>query len=527
MIEARRRNTLVNFSLLFFYLLLIIRNSWISDDAMITFRVVENFLAGYGLGFNPFVRVQVFTHPLWMLVISFFYFLQRLVIPSSPNGLFHLTIFLSLLLSFGAVFLIVTRVSVDGTLSRILTILILSLSFGFVDYSTSGLENPLTHFLIVLFAINYLKDRHNLFVLSLISSMVMLNRIDAFIMLLPALAYAWFSSKEYKLGFFQMLYGFAPIILWELFSLFYFGFPFPNTAYAKLNTGISSGLLFLQGMDYLLNSINWDPIILFSIGFAGVGLYLYRNTRLTFLYFGVLLYLGYVVKIGGDFMSGRFLTAPLLLSVVIISNHIKMKREILTAIGIVLLLGVFSVRSPLQSSNMVLYSADYPIGDNNGISDQRLYYFGNPQEGQFNSFVENGFRDTLLGSEFAGEKWYFSGLKKVILTGALGKPAYQRGPDFYFIDDFALSDPLLARLPVLNKYWQIGHFHRDLPEGYYQTLETNENKIVDPDLALYYSKLSILTTGRLRTWERMVEIWKFNTGQYDYLIEKYNSRISK
>src|SRR5688572_13322610 len=125
MIEARRRNTLVNFSLLFFYLLLIIRNSWISDDAMITFRVVENFLAGYGLGFNPFVRVQVFTHPLWMLVISFFYFLQRLVIPSSPNGLFHLTIFLSLLLSFGAVFLIVTRISVDGVLSRILTILIL------------------------------------------------------------------------------------------------------------------------------------------------------------------------------------------------------------------------------------------------------------------------------------------------------------------------------------------------------------------------------------------------------------------
>jgi arabinofuranosyltransferase len=527
MTELQRRNTLVIFSLLFFYLLLVIRNSWISDDAMITFRVVENFLAGYGLGFNPFVRVQVFTHPLWMLVISFFYFLQGLVFPSSPNGLFHLTIFLSLLLSLAAVFLVVTRISVDGVLSRTLTILILSLSFGFVDYSTSGLENPLTHFLIVLFVIAYLKDRPNLFVLSLISSLVMLNRIDAFILLLPALAYAWFSLGEYKSGLVHIFYGFIPIMLWELFSLFYFGFPFPNTAYAKLNTGIPGELLLLQGMDYFLNSINWDPIVLFSIGFAGVGLYLYRNTRLTFLYVGVLLYLGYILKIGGDFMSGRFLTAPLLLSVVIISSHIRMKRELLTGIGIVLLLGVFSVRSPLQSSNMVLYSPDYPIGDNNGISDQRLYYFGNPQEAQFNSFVENGFRDALLGSEFAGDKWYFTGFKKVVLTGALGKPAYQKGPNFYYIDDFALADPLLARLPVLNKYWQIGHFRRDLPEGYYETLETNENRIMDPDLALYYSKLSMLTTGRLRSWERMVEIWKFNTGQYDYLLEKYNSRTSR
>jgi arabinofuranosyltransferase len=232
-----------------------------------------------------------------------------------------------------------------------------------------------------------------------------------------------------------------------------------------------------------------------------------------------LLYLVYIVKIGGDFMSGRFLTAPLLLAVAISSNQLAAKRAQLIGLGVVVLLGAFSLRSPLWSSNMVLYLPNYPIGDRNGISDQRLYYFGNPREGQYNSFVENGFRDSALGSEFAGDKWYFTGFRKVVVVDALGKPGYEKGPNIYVIDNFALSDPLLARLPVPNKKWQIGHFHRDLPDGYFETLETGENKIVDPELALYYSKLQIVTSGRLSDLNRIVEIWKFNTGQYDYLLE--------
>ena len=45
-------------------------NAWIGDDAYITFRVVDNFVHGYGLTFNPDERVQAYTHPLWMLLLS-------------------------------------------------------------------------------------------------------------------------------------------------------------------------------------------------------------------------------------------------------------------------------------------------------------------------------------------------------------------------------------------------------------------------------------------------------------------------
>ena len=44
--------------------------AWITDDAFITFRVVEQLLAGHGPVYNVGERVQVFTHPLWFLVLA-------------------------------------------------------------------------------------------------------------------------------------------------------------------------------------------------------------------------------------------------------------------------------------------------------------------------------------------------------------------------------------------------------------------------------------------------------------------------
>ena len=45
--------------------------------------------------------------------------------------------------------------------------------------------------------------------------------------------------------------------------------------------------------------------------------------------------------------------------------------------------------------------------------------------------------------------------------------------------------------------------------------------IEDKCLAKYYDKLSIITRGNLFDANRIQEIWKMNTGQYDYLLESY------
>ncbi|GAB4498443.1 MAG: hypothetical protein OHK003_10660 [Anaerolineales bacterium] len=461
--HLEKQTKAIIFLLLGFYLLLVIRNAWTSDDGIITFRVVENFLAGYGLGYNPYVRVQAFTHPLWMFALSLVYAVTGLLLPSVPNALFYVAFFLSILFSSIAVFLLLTRIAKPEVLPLGLAVLTLSLSNGFIDFSTSGLENPLTHLLLVVFIIGFLNERSNLLLLSFISSLIMLNRVDAFLMVAPALAYAWWTSSQRRREAGRVLLGFVPMFLWELFSLFYFVFLFPNTAYAKLNTGISDTLLMLQGFDYFLNALNWDIVTILGIILAGIALSVNPQRKHIFLFAGILLYLVYIVRIGGDFFSSRFFSAPLLMSVAVTSS-LPMERtyQWLALIGMVLL-GVFSIRSPLWSSNMVAYLPSYPISDRNAISDQRLEYFGNERKGHFYSLVENGFREEDWGSKFAGNQWRFTGFEDVYIAEALGEPGYKKGPNTYVIDYYALSDPLLARLPVSE--WEIGHFAATSPKG--------------------------------------------------------------
>src|SRR5262245_62638486 len=47
-----------------------VRLAWVSDDAYITLRSVENLATGNGLRWNAVDRVQTYTHPLWMLVLA-------------------------------------------------------------------------------------------------------------------------------------------------------------------------------------------------------------------------------------------------------------------------------------------------------------------------------------------------------------------------------------------------------------------------------------------------------------------------
>ena len=48
-------------------------SAWVCDDAYITLRTVHNFVSGEGLRWNVAERVQSYTHPLWMFVLSAVY----------------------------------------------------------------------------------------------------------------------------------------------------------------------------------------------------------------------------------------------------------------------------------------------------------------------------------------------------------------------------------------------------------------------------------------------------------------------
>src|SRR5262249_52905616 len=101
-----------------------------------------------------------------------------------------------------------------------------------------------------------------------------------------------------------------PLAGWICFSIFYYGFPFPNTAYAKLNTGVPRWPLILQGFDYLTQSLGTDGATLATVLLSCVLVMAGRASRALPVVVGILWYLIFVVRIGGDFMSGRFLAAP-------------------------------------------------------------------------------------------------------------------------------------------------------------------------------------------------------------------------
>jgi hypothetical protein len=101
---------------------------------------------------------------------------------------------------------------------------------------------------------------------------------------------------------------------------------------------------------------------------------------------------------------------------------------------------------------------------------------------------------------------------------------FYAGPQAFILDLYAITDPLLARLPVCEQFtYRVGHFGRIVPPGYKRTIITGANEITDSSLAAYYDKLTVLTRGSLLSPSRLWEIVKFNLGLYDHLIEAYTS----
>ena len=149
-----------------------------------------------------------------------------------------------------------------------LAVCILVCSKAFVDYSTSGLENPLTHLLLAVFyAVYHRSGPRTVLWLSLLAALGAVNRLDAMVFFGPSLAYALWQRRSVA-TLLDCGSGMMPLALWLLFSLFYYGFPFPNTAYAKLATGVPLGDRLSLGVEYLYNSLRIDPITLAVVAAA-------------------------------------------------------------------------------------------------------------------------------------------------------------------------------------------------------------------------------------------------------------------
>src|SRR5262249_4672184 len=303
----------VRVSLLVLFTYVFLANAWIGDDAHITFRSVWNFVHGYGLSYNPDERVQAYTHPLWMLTLAAAHFVTR--------EFFFTVTAISYFFSVLAGVVVLRRAKTVG--SAALTTVCLLSSKALIDYTASGLEYPLSYFLIALFYVNYFERRFDvptpreLRFFTLIAALAFVNRADTSLLFVLPLAEItlWSLIARGRQTFRPLLVGALPAILWLAFATFYYGFPLPNTYYAKVANGIPAWLQHEQGWAYLFNSISHDPItlgtialcLLFPVRVPGA---MRRGAISAFLY------VAYTVSSGGDFMGGRFFAMPFLVAVI-------------------------------------------------------------------------------------------------------------------------------------------------------------------------------------------------------------------
>jgi arabinofuranosyltransferase len=488
-------------------------NAWLGDDAYITYRVVWNFLNGYGPVFNPPERVQAYTHPLWMLVMSGAYAITREFF------------FTGLMVSYAFAVAAVMRVarSSRSIAGAGLALLLLLSSKAFVDYTSSGLEYPLSYFLLAWFYVQFVRlddtallETRHLRVFGVLAGLAFVNRIDTALLYAGPLIWLALRSWRQRDRILALLVPFAvPVIGWLLFATLYYGFPLPNTYYAKVATGIPSALLYRQGLAYVLNSIGHDPITLGIV--AAVAALAFRSSvavRLSAA--SALAYVVYTVSVGGDFMSGRFFALPFLISVVALLPMLEPRTMRWMAAGLVL----YNILIPLvPAKTTAAYDAGWPWRSQNGIKDERGHYHRITNVLFFSPFRQ------LPDHTWMREGLSFrNGPDKVTVQGSIGFYGLMAGPAKHIVDRNALSDPLLARLPVSPRlYFEFfaGHYFRDIPEGYLESIVSGQNQLTEPSLHGYYERLRNVVSGRLLTMSRLRDIWYLNAGEGRRFAARY------
>jgi arabinofuranosyltransferase len=494
------------------FAIVLLRTAWLCDDAYISFRTIRNFVSGDGLRWNTIERVQSYTHPLWLFVLS----AARMV----TGELYYTTMLLSVGLSVAAVALMAWGLA-PSPIAGVALVIVVASSRGFVDFSTSGLENPLTHLLLAAMLLVYARSTRltprGLLLLSAFAGLCAVNRLDTLLLTSPILLYALLRDGTRR-GALAVVAGLSPLLAWELFSLVYYGFPVPNTAYAKLPAGIAWSSRLEKGLGFLQSCAGRDPVAALLIPLGILAPFARRRWALVPLSIGSLLYVLYGVGIGGDFMAGRFLTAPLMLALMAGVTGLSST----SGLWWVASAGVLSLSLSLGPFSPWLAGADYGSAwdwreniDSRGIADERALYY------PITGLMRAGQAFDVPWSPWfeKGSQVEPGGVRATRTAGFLG---YAAPRDAYIIDVMGLGDALLARLPPRNlRDWRPGHLERALPKGYRETRRRGVNVLEDVWLATYFRELTVVTQGSVWSWRRARAIWALNTGGADELLRRY------
>lgn len=390
---------------------LAIRYRWVCDDAFISFRYAQNFAAGDGLVYNWGEPVEGYTNFLWTVTMAIpIFFGQDPVLFSQILGVMFFAGQLAML------YLIGRELADDASLFVPVAGVAWSLHHHAQIFATSGLETSMFIFFILagtFFLVRGVENQRKAFPLFVLATLTRPDGILFYsVAALTSISYREFIYKYdilEKLGYIFRSHSSLFLILlpYWIARTIYYGWPLPNTFYAK--SGDAS--YWSQGFRYLLLYFSsYYVLIVFAFLIFAILLFGHRikgrsiswrgrSRILLFLTISSLLYISYYTKVGGDFMFGRFYlpVTPLLLLVFEFGIHtIRILRWRL-AMSAMLAIGTLFYHDPYRNVSM-------PVID--GITDEYRIYRPEMVRGVVRTLEDlappirdNRFRVAIGGSE--------------------------------------------------------------------------------------------------------------------------------
>lgn len=332
-------------------LLLAAHNSFVQDDAFISFRYADNWVRGYGLVWNPgeAAPVEGYTNFLWVSLLAIgIWFKQDPVSWSFALG--GLAGGGSLLLTGW----LTRRLTASSGLA-LLSVALLGTHYSFSAYITGGLETQLQTFLLLAaaclsYALGATLDSHRpgiVIALSVLCALSFLTRMDSALICLVLLVYAGHALLigsgtallKARLMVALLLPGALLAGAWLLWKLSFYGDILPNTFYAKASQALSlqRGLIY-SWLFYMAYGLL--PFLVFCL--AKVRSLWQQSFFLIIVLVCVLLWTLYVIKVSGDFMEFRFFIPVLpfiYILVVIALSRLAVWRRVLVS-GLLLVLSL-------------------------------------------------------------------------------------------------------------------------------------------------------------------------------------------
>lgn len=382
---------------------------WIADDGFINFRYVDQIRHGNGPVFNAGERVEAFTSPLWLALLS----LLDLVLPlrlewiAVASGL--------ILTALGLVF------AAAGT-TRLWRELVGD-DFGFPagllvyaalppvwDFATSGLDNALgvawlgASWWALCRRVFPLEERNRHAKTTPLGTCVLVGlgplvRPDLGIMTVAFLVVLLVAETSWRARGRVTAWALALPVAYQVFRMAYYAAVVPNTAIAK-EAGASE---WTRGWGYLLDMARpyrlWIPLLLLvPVGLIPlVQTVRARGSRTESILVaapiaGGLAHALYVVRVGGDFMHARMLLPSLLC--------------LLLPVAVVFVRGWRWVPALLLAPWILVAAlvvrATYDGVPGTGITDERAFYVKG--SGRENPVRIEDYRQGTLESERAGRE---------------------------------------------------------------------------------------------------------------------------